>query len=394
MPLFQYKAVDHQGKKIIGMLNADSLQLAKDHLRKQKILVTKLTHSKHIQEKKTLPSSLVLNITNDLHILLRAGLPLYDTLLTMQEKYHRTKAGLLLIDLSDQIKEGKHLSQALATYPRIFDPIYLSIVKAGEESGHLMESFKELSKLTFRTERLKKKIKTAMIYPAFLGGLCLAVISGLLFFLIPSMAELFEGRTLHPLTSFILKISQNLNEQAFLIFSLFIVSIFLLIYFFKQKPGKQFFQKTCLKFPLLTRFITEAILSRFCRVLSVLLTNGIPLLEALQLSRLSMNHFIFEEIIKKAESRVVEGKKLSKELEKETLIPSLVVRMISLAEESGNMAQIMHNISEIYEEDLEQSLTRLTAFLQPAVLLFLGVIVTIVLLAVLLPLTDVGSMLD
>ncbi len=394
MPLFQYIAVDHRGKKIIGMLNADSLELAKEHLRSQKILVTKLTYSKQIQKKKILSSSFLLNITNDLYVLLRAGLPLYDTLLTMQEKYRRTKANFLLLDLSDQIKEGKYLSQALAIYPRIFDSVYLSMVKAGEESGHLTESFKELSKLKLRSEGLKKKIKTAMIYPLFLGGFCLAVMSGLLFFLIPSMAELFEGHTLHPFTSFILKVSQGLNEHALLIFSTFIFLTSLLIWFFKQKKGRRLLQKMFLKLPFLTRFITEIVLNRFCRVFSVLLANGISLLDALRLSRFSMNHFIFEEMIRKVEGKVIEGKKLSKELEKEKLMPPLVVRMMSIAEEGGNMAKMMHNVSEIYEEDLNQSLSRLTAFLQPALLLFLGVIVTIVLLAVLLPLTDVGSMLD
>ena len=201
MTLFQYVALTKNGKKTIGLINADSFDLAKEQLRKQKVLVTKLILYKKQTKEQLLPPSLFLNLTRDIHVLLRAGLPLYDSLLTLQEKYHRTKAHSLLLNLCDQVKEGKHLSEALGQYPRIFDAVYISMVKAGEESGTLTDSFEELSKLISRSQGMKKKVMTAMIYPIFLGSFCLAVISALLFFLIPSMKELFEGRTLHPLTA-------------------------------------------------------------------------------------------------------------------------------------------------------------------------------------------------
>lgn len=394
MALFQYSALTKHGKKTIGLINADSLDLAKEQLRKQKILVTKLALYKKQHRDQTLPPTLLLNLTRDLHILLRAGLPLYDSLLTLQEKYDRSSAHSLLLNLCDQVKQGFHLSEALSQYPRIFDAVYLSMIKAGEESGTLVESFGELSKLISRSQGLKKKVTTAMVYPIFLGSFCLAVVGALLFFLIPSMQELFEGRSLHPLTATVLSVSNALSSHALLIFSFLAGSILLLIFFLKQKAGKRFKQKLCLKLPILNRLTTEAVLTRFCRVLSVLLRGGISLLDSLKLAKLVMHHSLFEEVIEKAEDRVVEGKKLSEELEKSPLIPHLVIRMMALAEESGNMAKMMQHVSEIYEEDLDRSLTRLTAFLQPVMLLFLGIVVAIILLSVLLPLTDVSSMIQ
>jgi len=393
MALFQYSSLMENGKKRVGLINADSLDLAKQQLRKQKILVTHLILYKKQPREQTLSSSMLLNLTRDLHVLLRAGLPLYDSLLTLKEKYHRSKAHSLLLNLCDQVKRGLHLSEALSEYSRIFDAVYLSMVKAGEESGTLIKSFEELSKLISRRQGIKKKVTTAMIYPIFLGGFCLIVIGALLFFLIPSMKELFEGRELHPLTTTVLALSSNLNEHAFLILSTLVILILLFIFLMKQRGAKRFKQKLILRLPVFERLTKEAVLTRFCLVLSVLLRGGVSLLDSLKLSKLVMQHSLFEEVISRVEVNVAEGKKLSEELEKSSLIPHLVIRMVALAEESGNMAKMMKHVSEIYEEDLERSLTRLTAFLQPAVLLFLGVVVAIILLSVLLPLTDVSSMI-
>lgn len=394
MALFQYSALTESGKKTIGLINADSLDLAKEHLRKQQILVVKLALYKKQPRHQTLPSTLLLNLTRDLYVLLRAGLPLYDTLLTLQEKYHQTRADGLLLNLCDQVKQGQHLSEALSKYPMIFDAVYLSMVKAGEESGTLIESFEKLSKLISRSQALKKKIMTAMIYPLFLGSFCLVVIGALLFFLIPSMKELFEGRSLHPLTATILNISDFFHERATFLIGGFSLMSVLLGVFIKQKKGQKVMETLGLKIPIVNRLITEAVLARFCRVFSVLLRGSVPLLDSLRLAKLVMKHHLFEEVIERVEAKVIEGKKLSEELEKSPLIPHLVVRMIALAEESGNTAKMVQHVSEIYEEDLERSLNRLTSFLQPVILLFLGIVVAVILLSVLLPLTDVSSMIQ
>lgn len=393
MALFQYSALNPNGKKKIGLINADSIEQAKEHLREQNILVTKLIPYNKQLKGQILPPALLLNLTRDLHVLLRAGLPLYDSLLTLQEKYLRTKAYSLLLNLCDQVKEGHHLSEALACYPKIFDTVYISMVKVGEESGSLVESFHELSKLITRSQGLKKKIMTAMIYPIFLFSFCLMVIGALFFLLIPSMQELFEGRTLHPLTQSVLATSSFLNENIFLIFSLLAILILLIIFFMKQKAGKTFREKLLLRIPLIEQLITKAVMVRFSRVFSVLLRGGISLLDSLRLSKLVMHHDLFEEVMTQVESKVIEGKKLSEELKNSPLIPQMVTRMTAIAEESGNMGKMMQHVSEIYEEDLERSLTQITSFLQPVILLFLGVVVAIILLAVLLPLTDVSSMI-
>lgn len=393
MTLFQYAAVSAEGRKLIGLINADSIELAKERLRKQKVLVTRVTPYTKKGEEMKISSPLLIGFTRDLHVLLRAGLPLYESLITLEEKYRRTKLHAIFLDLSDQVREGRLFSSVLRDYPKIFDPVYISMVKAGEESGSLEQSFKELEKLIGREHALKKRISAAMIYPLFLGTFCLTVISVLLFFLIPSMSELFEERTLHPMTQFILSLSRFLNTHMVPVFissASFILGIFFLV---RHPRGKEKIRALLLHIPLVKRLFSEIILGRFCRVFSILFNGGVTMIESLRLSKQVMKHASFEKIISDVEKKVLEGGKLSEELRESPLIPSLMIRMLAVAEESGRIAEMMHHLSGIYEDDVEKSLSKLTSLIQPVMLLFLGIVVAVILLAVLLPLTDVSSVL-
>lgn len=378
----------------MGMINADSIESAKERLRKQQILVTKLASYAKKGSELTLSSGLLIGFTRDLHVLLRAGLPLYDSLLTLEEKYRRTKLHPLFLDLCDQVKEGRLFSEALKDYPKVFDPIYLSMVQAGEESGALEQSFAELEKLIGREQALKKKLSTAMIYPAFLGGFCLTVIGVLLFFLIPSMSELFDERKLHPMTEGVLALSAFLNHQAVPLLCLVGAVAIMLLFFLRHPKGREKMKKGLLHIPIVKRLFIETIMARFCRVFSILFQGGVSMIDCLKLGKKVMKHPSFERIVTEAEKRVLEGSRLSEEFQKSPLIPSLVVRMLAISEESGRVAEMMLHLSDIYEEDIERSLTRLTSFIQPVMLLFLGVVVAVILLAVLLPLTDVSSILQ
>lgn len=394
MPLYRYHALSKEGKKTAGVINADSYDVAKELLRRQKIYVTKLLSYQEKQKALQIPGQLLIAFTRDLSQLLKAGLPLYESLLAIEEKYRAHKAHPLFLDLCDKVKHGEHLSAALGAYPKIFDQIYISMIASAEETGTLPSVFSQLEKLISRQHKLKKQLISAMIYPMFLLSFCFIVITALFFFLIPSMQQLFEGRTLHPMTQAILSISLFLRKHGALLGSITALFIVSAVLFFSSKMGKVILQKTFLKIPILNRMITQAVLVRFCRALSVMLSSSVSLIEALKLSKRIMNNPCFEDVITKAEEKIMQGGKLSDELSKSSLIPSLVVRMLSISEEAGNASEMLQNIADIYEEELEKSLMRFTSMLQPVMLLFLAVVVGIVILSILLPLTDVGSFLS
>lgn len=392
MPLFRYKALSNSGKRLSGVIDADSLQLAKERLNREKVLVTKLTLAEQKVER-ALSSAMLLSLTRELAQLLSAGLPLYESLLTIEEKYRRHRNHPLFLDLCDKLKGGKQLSSVLKSYPKSFDAIYISMVEAGEKTGSLPWVFNELYTLIERRQKLKKQLTTAMAYPAFLGGFCLIVVLALLLFVIPSMQELFEGRSLHPLTSLVLSMSQFL-KRTLLPMTLLIASLSALAtLYFRREEGKLLLQKALQKVPLLKTVLEEAALIRFCRSASILLQGGVPLVNALSTSRKVMKHSLLEQTIQKAEAALVEGKTLSSQLKHTPHVPALVSRMLSIAEETGKLPEMLGSLSDIYDDELERSLSLITTFLQPALLLILGGVIGLVILSILLPLTDVSSLI-
>lgn len=392
MALFRYSAIGVDGKSVRGVIDADSLDQAKERLRNREIIVTKMGIAKK-ESRASLGSETLIHFTRDIAGLLRSGLPLYESLLTLEEKYRMHKHHFLFLDLCDQVKQGKALSQALAIYPGSFNAVYISMVAAGESTGSLEKAFFQLYKVISRSEKFRKQIRSAMVYPAFLSIFCLVVLMGLFLFLIPSMRELLEDRKLHPMTQIVLSISKSL-EAHLLLFATAIASVIGVgVFIVKMKSFKDFCKKALLYVPFFKGIFTETVLMRFSRVLAVLLSSGVPIIEALKLARSVMNHVSFEQAVKSAEEGIVQGRKLSEELKKSGLFPPLMIRMLATSEDTGNPSEMLEHVADIYEEQLERTLVQFTNLLQPVMLLLLGVIVGVVLLSVLLPLTDVSTLL-
>lgn len=393
MAIFRYKALTETGKKISGVIDADSYDLAKERLRRERVLVTKLSTIEKNREV-VLSSQLLLAFTREMVQLLSAGLPLYESLLTVEEKYRRHSCHSLLLDLCDKLKGGEYLSKALKAYPKSFDPIYISMVQAGEKTGSLSWAFEQLYELIKRRQKLKKQLISAMAYPMFLAGFCFILVTALLLFVIPSMRELFEDRSLHPLTRMVISLSGFLEKWFLMLLLGLGFTVSLLVYFYRKPEGKKHFQQMLQKLPIVKTVHLQAALIRFCRSSAILIKGGVPLTSALSISRKSMRHSILEVVIEKAEKRLIEGSSLSKELKQSPFIPPLVTRMLSIAEDTGKLPEMLKSLSDIYDSELEQSLAQITTFLQPALLILLGGTVGLVILSILLPLTDVSSIIS
>jgi len=394
MALYRYQALSSGGKKISGVVNAESLTAAKERLRKEQILVVDLDLFQEKKKEIRLPFPFLLDFTRMLGQLLRAGIPLFESLVIIEEKYHHHRFHPLLMDLCDALKTGLSLSEALSRYPGSFDPIYIAMVHAGEQTASLPTIFEELCGLLHRQQKLKKQLFAAAAYPLFLGSFCVLVFFALLLFVIPSMKNLFEGRTLHPITQFVFGASDFVTTQGSWLGVGVLMFLTLLMLALRHPVLRQNLDAIVLKIPFVGEFLREAATIRFCRTSSLLLSGGLPILQTLQLSRHVMKNRLLEEVIVRAEQKVSEGKPLSEELRSSPLIPSIVPQMLAIAEETGKTAFMLQNIANICEENLEKRLQQFTAFLQPALLLLLGLIVGLVLLSILIPMTDVGSALQ
>lgn len=392
MPLFTYRAISPEGKKKKGVIDADSLSEAKEKLRSRRILVTEIAPDRKHKEIGLSRMQLAL-FTDELYQLLRAGLPLYESLVTMEEKYVSSPSHSLFLDLCDRLKAGESLSASLSRYPKSFDRIYLSMVRAAEETGDLAGVFARLSALVSRQWQMRKKIISSLFYPGFIAIFCFIVVNVLLFVVVPSMQELYEGRNLHSLTKVVLGISTFLRGNLLL----FLIGVAgggtLFILALRSKRGKAALRQIFFTIPLIRSFVVQSSLVRFCRSLAVLLAGGVPLVEGLGLSRKILREEQLEKAVALAEEGVVKGISLSEALSNSSVIPRLVVRMLATAEETGDQVSALQNLAGIYEEEIEKQLARATSLLQPALIIFLGVVVGVILLSVLLPLTDVESFL-
>lgn len=391
MPLFRYEALTEQGKKSRGTIDADTLQDAKQKLVRLKVAAIRISSVTEKEMRIRLSKREVLTLTREIARLLHAGLPLFEALSALEEKYRGQKFHSLLLDLCDRIRSGQAFSQALAKYPRSFDLLYTAMIANAEKTGRLEASLDELAQLLNRQLHIRKQITAALLYPALLTVFCLIVLSSLLFFVIPSLRELFDGRDLHPFTRLVFACSEfACNAKGFLLFSLLASFVFGSLAWFLSSWKKKILSHL-MRLPILKNLFTKIALVRFCRASASLLEGGLPLIAALSQARSVMHHPLLEPFIVGVEKEVAQGEPLSSSFAKNPLIPPLIPRMLAIAEQSGKLSFAMEQIAQIYEDELETTLTHFATLAQPALLLLLGAIIGFVLLSVLLPLTDVSS---
>ncbi len=391
MALFRYEAIDSKGKKTTGVLDAESLADAKQKLVKQAIFLTRILPLQSQSSKSLLNRAEVLNFTRELSRLLKAGLPLYESLSAMEEKYRGQKAQRLLLDLCEQVKAGYSFSTALSRHAKTFDLLYTAMIDNAEKTGRLGPTLDELATLLAKQQTIRKQLVSALLYPSLLFSFCLFVLATLLFYVIPSLEELFDGRTLHPFTQIVFGLSH------FACRSKMLLSVVVLgigggcIGIYLSNRWKEAMFQWFSKLPWIGPLLSKVALVRFCRAAATLLEGGVPIVTAFAQARVTMRHPMLEAVVEKAEQTIAEGEPIHAAFKGHRSIPPLVPRMLGIAEEAGNLPSMLQQIADIYEEDMERTLSHFATVAQPALLLLLGAIVGFVLLSVLLPLTDVSS---
>ncbi len=391
MSLYQYQTLSKEGKTQTAQIDAMSLQDAKQKLIRDQVVILKINPISEKELKSPLSKKEVLSITRELSRLLQAGLPLYEALSALEEKYTSQKHHKILLDLCSQVKGGHPLSKALSRHPNTFDILYVSMVANAEKMGRLAPSLIEIAKLLDRQLHIRKAVISALLYPMILFAFSFVVLSSLLFFVVPSLQELFDGRQLHPFTRIVFAASNvACNSKIFLITALggFALTAFAAA---TSKTCKARILSVCMRLPILKHLFVKVAFVRFSRAAATLLEGGLPLITAFSQARTVMRHPVLEKVIERAEAKLTQGERLSIPFTGHPLIPPLVPRMLAIAEQSGKLSFTMHQISEIYEDELQTTLDHFATLAQPILLLLLGGLVGFILLSVLLPLTDVSS---
>jgi len=392
MPLYQYQALDKNGKKRAGLIEAQNDKDGKEKLRDQGLMVTRISIKSGGSARENLRGESLMTFTMQLSQLINAGIPLYQSLVALEEQYRNEPYHRILLSLCEQIKTGTPLSQAMASYPLSFNKLYCSMIAAGESAGALDIVLERLTHLLSKQMKLKRQITTAMIYPCILASFSFLIIIMLLGFVVPSIEGIFEGRNLNSFTKLVINTSHFFRDYWWVYIPIAAGLIGFLVYQARTPKWKIWRERNFLKIPLVRTLIIQASVARFCRTMGTMLQGGLPIINSLHISREVMRNVVLEEDIKRAESKIIEGSSLSHELSHSKWFPLMVSRMLAVGEESGTTTIMLNKIADMYEDELEKTLDQLMALAQPIILVFMGAIIGTVLMAILLPLTDVSSL--
>jgi type IV pilus assembly protein PilC len=423
MPTFNYVAMDSRGKETKGTLDVASQNEAISRLKEMGYFPTKVVEAdkpKAKGEKKGKSArsggagtggkrrkSLNLNIkipglggrvkpkilttfTRQLATLVDAGLPLLRGLRVLERQEKNATLRGVINDLATAIEGGSTFSEGLAQHPKIFNRLYVNMVKAGELGGVLEVVLNRLAEFMEKAEKIKGKVKAAMFYPSAVIIVAVAILTILMVFVIPKFEQIFndmlEGRGLPRFTEFVLGISRFVSEHAILT-AIGVIAFFILFrLFLKLKIGRKLFDQFKLHFPLLGPLVSKVAISRFARTLGTLVSSGVPILQALTIVRETSGNVIISEAVGAVHESVKEGETITAPLEESRVFPPMVISMVDVGEQTGALPEMLMKIADNYDDEVDNAVAAMTSLLEPIMIVFLAVVVGSIVIALFLPL--------
>lgn len=395
---FKYQARTKKGEIREGIIEAASQESAVIVLQRADLFVTKIEplkvpfYKKEISFKRGVSKKDIYVFSRELSTMVGSGVPLLDALKTIalqaDNKYLKEK----LFKVAEYVEGGEKLSGALSHFPRLFDNFYIGMVKSGEASGTLAESLNYLAEHIEREYYLESRVKGAMIYPAFVISVILAVLGVIEFFVVPKITEIFQGAEVELpfMTRFIINISYFGRRWGWLLIIIFAIIIFYLYTFLKTKEGKEFWGRISLKIPWLGSFLKNLYVSRFAENLSVLVAGGLSISQALHLTAEVVDNPLYKEAILKARDRTRKGEQISISLRENTdLFPPILIQMIKTGEKTGKLDKTLKSVVDFYQKEVEIKLESMLRILEPALIVFLAVVVGLIVAFIILPLYQI-----
>jgi type IV pilus assembly protein PilC len=321
-----------------------------------------------------------------------AGVSLVRALDVLGEQTQNPKLRRMILDIQQEVESGQTLSKAMSKYPKTFTSLFVGLVKAGEVGGVLEESLQRLSHFLEKDMELRRKVKAALTYPSIVVVVAVLIVVGLCTFIVPKFVELFRDlgvKELPWMTQILVDFSDFLKTRWWQGLIGIIVIYMALKYFGTTRVGRRVIDRVKLKVPVFGKLHHKIALARFSRTLGTLLVSGVPILQALETVAGTVGNGIIADAVMQARARIREGDRINDPLEKSKMFPPMVVHMISIGEESGALDSMLAKIAEFYEQEVEASLQSLTAAIEPVLIVFLGVCVGFIVIAMFMPLVSV-----
>jgi type IV pilus assembly protein PilC len=399
MPIYKWEGKTAKGALKKGEMEAPSEAAIRIHLRQQNIIPIKISSKRKDINislpflKKKVQQRSVAMFTRQLATMIDAGLPLVQSLEVLSSQQENNLFKNIIREIREDVEGGSTFAGALKKHPTTFNDLYTNLVVAGEEGGILDTILGRLAAYIEKAEALKKKVKSALIYPATIVTVAVAVVIILMLFVIPVFETMFSsaGQSLPLPTVIVLTISKMIKKYIVIFIPAVIVLIFLFKRYYKTDSGKAVVDRLLLSLPVFGPLFRKIAVARFSRTLGTLVSSGVPILDGLSIvSRTSGNRAI-EIAIMNARASIREGETIAEPLSRSALFPPMVIQMIAVGESTGALDNMLSKIAEFYEDEVDVAVANLTSMLEPLLMVFLGVVIGGVVIAMYLPIFNMAG---
>lgn len=402
MPIFEYKGLSKDGRNVKGTIDAENQRAARTKLKKDNIFVIDIKDKKKIDPKKksgpratkTVGVKDLSLMTRQLATLIKANIPLVDALTAVSEQVENQTLSEALADCKNMVNEGSTLHKAMLKYPNVFTNIYVSMVEAGEMSGSLDVILMRLAEFTEAQADLRAKVSSAMTYPVIMLTVTFGLMGFLFIFLIPKMVTVFESAPQLQLpwyTVALIDASQFAVNYWYLIIGSMLI-VWLLFRNWKSTPaGKNQWDAISLKLPLIGPTVRMVAVSRFTRTLATLLNGGVPMLAALDIVRNVVDNHVLAKAIDEARSNISEGESIAGPLKRSGQFPPIVIHMVNIGEKTGELENMLSQVSDAYDFQVKTKLEGLTSIMGPVVIVLMGAAIGMIVMAVMVPMFEMAN---
>ncbi|MGE5236231.1 MAG: type II secretion system F family protein [Acidobacteriota bacterium] len=397
MPSFEWKGRDRGGHPQSGILVADNKEAVLAVLRRQQIVPLAVKEKgKEIalpKIRRGVDEKLLAIFTRQFSVMIDAGLPLVQCLQILGEQQENKPFQRIILQVREDVESGSSLANAMRKHPLAFSDLYVNMVAAGEAGGILDTILQRLATYIEKAARLKAQVKSAMIYPAAVISIAILVVYVILWKVIPVFASLFAslGADLPLPTRVVVWLSKFVGRFWWLIIGVAAAGVIAVRRYYATPQGKLVIDRMLLKSPILGTVLRKIAVARFCRTLGTLLSAGVPVLESLEITARTSGNAVIEQAILEVRKQVEEGKSMAEPLKSTGQFPAMVVQMISVGETTGAMDTMLAKIAEFYEEEVDVAVAGMMKLIEPIMILFLGVVIGGIVIAMYLPMFDLIS---
>jgi type IV pilus assembly protein PilC len=392
---FKWEGMDKKGQRIKGRSVAPSEQALKAELRRQGVAATRIRKQAVSRSRGgKVKAEDIAVFSRQLATMLAAGIPMVQAFEIIGAGHDKPAVQKLVLDIKADIEGGTALHEALAKHPLHFDDLFVNLVQAGEQAGALETLLDKIAAYKEKSEGIKKKVKKALFYPAAVMVVAIIVTIILLIFVIPEFEGLYKGfgANLPAFTQMVINLSRFVQHRGIYLAVAAGAGVWAFLYFYKRSRSmRQFLDRLALKLPVIGPILNKAAIARYARTLSTMFAAGVPLVEALHSVAGATGNIVYENAVMKMRDEVSTGQRLQKAMENTGLFPNMVTQMIAVGEESGSLDAMSGKVAGFYEEDVDAAVDSMSSLLEPLIMMVLGVLVGGLVIAMYLPIFNLGK---